>query len=711
MQNDRFSRPHATVRRRHRHAPWLLVALVTLPALFAQQANAQQRPQFRSRVELVQLQVGVADGDGAFVSGLSAEDFVVVVDGAPRPAQVAYEIDLRDKDRAGVAAVAGPSKPAASRPVAARRHFVLLFDFSFTTGRGVREARRAALEFLEQNLHPTDLVAVASVNRFGIELRVPFTNDRGKVHESVAALSLADATDRIVLEKLEDDDAGGVVLVYEEYEASVTNYVAQIERFGEMMQAIEGRKHLVMFSTGFDDRVLVGSNLESLSSQAEFRAAGSPEGVGLAGATDTAGSDEVRAGIQAAVEEFREADVVIHTVDPRGLRSERRVRNGRPGLYSPTGRQALNYLAHETGGEAYWNMNDLTPALAQIEESTARFYLIGYRKQATDAGTVDIQVRVSRPGVKITSAPERFTPPPEYVDMNAVQRQLQLAEALADDSDVRRIAVASQAVTFPAPTGGLPRVVLFLQIAGPELERLAAQRGSDEVEFEIAGFAHDNHNTLVDTFRRKVGIDVASMRASGPMAEQSFRYADSVDVPAGEGRLRLLVRESVIGELTATTQRYDAPGAEAAQHMIVVHPMIVDDRSLPPLSQQDRAFDPLQFNNRRLAPIADPQVTPGGSMDVLLVVYNAPRNPASDEITAQISIELEESASGDSYPVSDFRILGTGRTEATAATQLLVHVPIPPPVRPGDARLWVRITDPGTGNLTHEQTGLFVISR
>lgn len=667
-----------------RRVLWLLVALGMLAGLLARRAGAQQPAQFRSRVELVQLQVSVADDAGGFFSGLRAEDFVVVVDGDPRPAQVAYEVDLRDKEPAATVAVDERDQPADSRPVASRRHYVLFFDFSFVDGRGVREARRAALEFIEQNLHPADLVAVASVNRLGIELRVPFTGDFGKVRESVAAIKLADVTDSF---KLAED------MPMVAYEALVLQYVAQLERFGEMLQAIEGRKHLAMFSTGFADSVFVGGELDALSTQVGQRASGSTDGAGLVGRTFSWGSAEVRAGLTASVEALREADTVIHAVDPRGLRED------------GDGHQMLNYLAHETGGEAYWNMNSVTPALVQIEQSTARFYLIGYRKQASDAGTVELEVLVSRAGAKITSAPERLTPPPAYVEMNGVQRQLQLAEALADDSDVARIAAASQVVTFPG-ANGTARVVLFFEINGLELERLAAQRGADTIEFEIAGFAHADNNRLVDSFRRKVEVDVASMRTSGPMTEQSFRYADSVDVPPGKGRLRLLLREAVIGELTATTRRYVAPDDEG--RLFLARPMIVDGEILPSLPEQERLADPLQFNNRRLAPIADPQVTAGETVDILVVAKNVQDDLAPDELLARISVQIGAATGGELYPLSDLRLLATHRVDFSAATQILLRVGIPRQITPGDKHLWVRLRQERTGDPQQQETRLYV---
>jgi len=218
-------------------------------------------------------------------------------------------------------------------------------------------------------------------------------------------------------------------------------------------------------------------------------------------------------------------------------------------------------------------------------------------------------------------------------------------------------------------------------------------------------------DTIIDEFRRKVKVDVAAMREVGRLQDQAFRYSDYVDVPVGEGRLRLLLREAEVGELSATTQSFYAHTAEAGQGMIVARPMIVDDVTTPPLPDPEGRFDPLEFEGRRFAPIAAPSVVAGGTIEVLVIVYNIPRHPVSGQYIAGLVLELEEAATGDSYRLQDFKILGTSSTEEMAATRMLVQVEIPGHVRPGAARLWARIVDQVTGTRREEQTALFINSQ
>ncbi len=656
--------------------------------------------------------------------GLTAGDFVIVVDGKPRPAQVVYEVDLRAEDRVGVAAIAGPGPTLETRPVSARRHILMFFDFSFTSRRGIIEARRAALEFVEKNLRASDLVAVATGSRYGIELLTPFTGNRAQIDEAVGGLGLVNANDLVatsadenLMEAMADlaasnpvGDSGGLealpAIDFREYVASVSNFTDQLRQFGEMLQAIEGRKHVIMFSRGFDDRALAGASLQEQGAQADARAA-NPAGVASSDPEMMWGAAEVRESMLEAVDMFRNADAVIHAIDPTGIGA-----GFEPGNFTPTagraGRQALTYLTDGTGGEAYWNMNDLSTALTDIDESTSSYYLIAYRKEADDPDTVDIEVQVQRRGIQVTSAPERLTPPPTFVAMNEMQRQLQLAEVMADETDRSAIAFQSQVTAFPATGGGRARAALVLEIDGFELDRLAAMRGNDDVQLELAGFALGEDNTILDQFRRKVRIDVGAMRAAGRLGEQSFRYSDFVDVPPGEGRLRLLIREAEVGELSAATRGYFAREIVPDEGMVMVRPLVVDSVTVPRLPDPEERFDPLEFDDRRFAPIAAPAVRPGEALTVLVVAYNLPLDAATGEPRAGLVMDLDEGQDGQVYRLRDFEIIGSSRNADLDITRLLVRVSIPGHVRAGDASLWTQIIDQVGGERREEQTKLFV---
>ncbi len=71
----------------------------------------------------------------------------------------------------------------------ARRHFLLLFDLSFTSPAAVARAREAALETVEKRLDPSDLVGVATFRlQEGVRLLLGFSPDRSQVRIALDAL-------------------------------------------------------------------------------------------------------------------------------------------------------------------------------------------------------------------------------------------------------------------------------------------------------------------------------------------------------------------------------------------------------------------------------------------------------------------------------------------------------------------------------------------
>src|SRR5690349_1486124 len=70
-----------------------------------------QRPEFRTAVELVQLDVAVLDNQRVPVRGLTAADFTILEKGQARPIRAFSAIDLPARSRSGEAAWAKSVPP------------------------------------------------------------------------------------------------------------------------------------------------------------------------------------------------------------------------------------------------------------------------------------------------------------------------------------------------------------------------------------------------------------------------------------------------------------------------------------------------------------------------------------------------------------------------------------------------------------------------
>ena len=105
------------------------LAVLVLPALAvapsAQQPPSQRPPVFRTGVNVVTIDVTAVDKDGRPIKGLKADDFVVTLEGQPRPVQTLDYVEFGS----GTGAAGGP---AAAKSTASsrreRRVVVMLFD-------------------------------------------------------------------------------------------------------------------------------------------------------------------------------------------------------------------------------------------------------------------------------------------------------------------------------------------------------------------------------------------------------------------------------------------------------------------------------------------------------------------------------------------------------------------------------------------------------
>ncbi|HEY0783981.1 MAG TPA: VWA domain-containing protein, partial [Thermoanaerobaculia bacterium] len=146
-----------------------------------------------TRVVDVEVPVNVVGRDGEPVRGLTAADFTVQDDGATQKITHFEVVDL-----------AAPPAPAAARqpvplepPPAGRRHFLLLFDLSFSSPTAVLKARLAARDFLLHSLAPSDLAAVATFSlENGPRLVVSFTPDRAQLARGIDTLGFRQPIDQ-----------------------------------------------------------------------------------------------------------------------------------------------------------------------------------------------------------------------------------------------------------------------------------------------------------------------------------------------------------------------------------------------------------------------------------------------------------------------------------------------------------------------------------
>ena len=444
-----------------------------------------------TEVVAVEVPVQVVRG-GEPVRGLTAADFEVY-EGRRRQPVTGFEmLDLQARQ--------GPA--VAGLPPALRRHFLFLFDLSFSEPKSIVRARQMVRDLLP-SLHPTDLVAVATYSSAnGPRLALGFTSDRRQVLQAIDTLGLPQLVDRnpdplqLVAGEERTSSTGAMALTAaaigsasprqameaafvdflesgaqradsanrEQQQAAVSAFTRSFSDLARLLASVHGRKQVIYLSEGFDASLLHG--VESVEDQAQISAQ-SIAGEGYLTDSDARyGATRGANVLERMMEEFRRADCVIQAVDVGGLRALAPGAAPKAGdaPQRASGEGALFLMAHDTGGELYRNFNELGAAMGQLLAKSSVTYVLTLQPEnlKQDGSYHPLRVALTRgsaaKGAQVVYRQGYYAPRP-YRQRSAAERQLAVAEAVMGGGDRGQLRTTVLAAAFrgPAPgTGGGP---------------------------------------------------------------------------------------------------------------------------------------------------------------------------------------------------------------------------------------------------------------
>jgi VWFA-related protein len=550
-------------------AAWLLIAVSVT-------ARGQDAGPVResAEVSLVEVPVRVTDRENRPVRGLTARDFTLTADGHPQTIVGFDAIDLADA-----------SLQTGAFPPAARRRFLLLFDLSFSRPRSIVGARKAAAEFVTRQIGPDDLAAVATYSvEQGFRLLVTFSSDRAQLARAIDTLGVdakrepvdplafyfesralaLTVLDRGAEASRNEITIGALVDALETMnalqKAQSDEYArgrvrTMVSSFGELaraLDAVEGRKDIVLLSEGFQSRLLVGAT-ES-TQERDWLVNGQ---IWKVDADRRFGNQPLRNEVSDMTALFRRSDCVIHSVDVAGVRPE--ADPDAPGgpdrePHVPGGdRDSLFEFAEGTGGEVLRNTNDLAESLARLVTGTSVVYVLAFRsdRPAEEGRFHELKVRVSAKDARVAARPGYYDRR-DFRKRTAFERNLDAADAIANERPVRQIPIRVLAVPF-AGSAGAAAVPVQVEIPGADLlDGVPGEKTGLEVYVYAQGAAD---RRLGDFLTQAVGLDLSRTRET--LARGGVRFAGSLRLPAGAYRLRVFVRNSETGRagLSATDLR------------------------------------------------------------------------------------------------------------------------------------------------------------
>jgi VWFA-related protein len=676
-------------------------------------AAAQQTFSESTQVVVVEVPVQVIK-DGEPVRGMTAKDFELY-DGRKKVPVTGFEV----LDLAAPAAAGAPAVPV---PASARRHFLLMFDLSYSEPRSVVKAREAAQKVVD-SLHPTDLVSVATYStQQGQQLVLGFTPDRRQIAAAIETLGTAKLADRTpdplrlvysealasrfsepqassatrseVRAKLEEallDTLATFAASAEHAERTaqqqdVMKLTHSFSDLARLMAEVEGRKYVVYLSEGFDASLVSGkSNTGPVS-------AGDDQGVSfdagdegrIIAPTDATGSDD-RFGsshslnaVEKMLESFRRADCVIQAVDIGGLRA-----GAQQGGRRADGHETLFNMAKSTGGELFENYNDLSAAMGQMLRRTGVTYVLSFQpadlKPDGSFHNLKVELKNAPRGARVVARPGYYAPVP----FKSQPAQVRLLEAASDlmSKDSGTIATS----VLAAPFGGKERayVPVVIEVDGATL---LAGKQDPKLPVEVYIYALDANGTIQDFLSQTIGLDLTKVEPA--LRQTGLKFFGHVELPPGSYSLRTLVRNGATGATSLRVTPLTVPPVGQAALL----PALFQEApgrwvAVPETPKPGQQLPyPFMLKERPYIPASRPVLTPGKDVQLVLVGYNL--QPGEWKAHAQVM-----AADGQEMPGGAFKVVDKEIGSGDGPSRLLATFQPPAALPPGAYSLRVTLTD------------------
>jgi len=391
--------------------PLIVLIVVTLAV---QVFSQEPPPQFRSGVQVVEVDVRVFDERGAFVRNLAREDFEVLENGVPQPIRAVFLVEGPAPSPAAETAPAPPGPRAPAAPAAsARQTWIFVFDLNhLTPGAGFDRARKAVEQFISDRFQDGDLAGVVAGNTI---VNNRLTTVREELVAAARSVKPQPERRRIVMEMTREwprllDDREVVQIAREDREAIRRAVIRACTDDSEQCDRadVEVRSKARRLAVEIERNTIQTLQAVNALASGLARVPGPKTIVFL---SDGFTVEQVETTLRTVVGQAARAGARIYAIDVRGL--NRRGGTGPEQLAATdeaggfTGfdplEDAPNSLAVDTGGLMIRNENNIGRALDTIAADSGRYYVLAYQPANTtfDGQYREIEVRVKRPGVRV----------------------------------------------------------------------------------------------------------------------------------------------------------------------------------------------------------------------------------------------------------------------------------------------------------------------
>jgi VWFA-related protein len=466
---------------------------LTAVVLFILTQQASQTPQFKTGINVVEVDVVVTDKSGRPVRGLQKQDFEVFEDGKPVEVATFSAVDIPEApagatipppDRSG-SALAANDQPEDGRVI-----LVVLDDYHVAFDAGRIVTAKSVVRRLIERLGPSDQAAVIATSGQSA-MQAEFTGDKARLMQAVDKF----------FPQSEDGAPGIAGEAGTRSTAPRFNFIRDIKARWAMDTLSNAAKTLALIPHRRKAVLLVSQGLSVSLEEI------------IADGAASAASQALRDFIVTA----QRSNVAIYPVDPCGLTLDDGCSND--------SRDNLRSVAEGTGGFAVLNTNAPETGVERMVAENGTYYLLGYYSPAApnDGKRHRIRVRTSREGAQVR-AREGYLSPRKAA--KAVPSTTPLAELAGLPIQTRGLTMRVAAVPSPFAGAGGSTIVLGVELL------TATVAGASHVEFNILAVDHEGKVRERQRFQ-------SAFKPAGGTARGWARLGSRIDVPAGRYQIRV----------------------------------------------------------------------------------------------------------------------------------------------------------------------------
>jgi VWFA-related protein len=527
-------------------------------------ANDEGKIEFRTQSILVQVPVVVTDKSGNHIHGLAKTDLHVFENGKEQPISVFEELVSSNAKLPAVPMQPGEFHNLVLSDKEPHTITVIALDTVNTPFLDQTYGRRELVKYLAQSLDSGQVLALMVITSHGLKIIQGLTGDpeqllqmlkkvsgelpamQGVDADTQADVAAGDVPDMPTPISPGQDPMAAMQAFVEHGDAGYAQFQQQnaIETtlngfmgIAWTLSGLPGRKSVIWATGGFpftiaEPATVPGGYLSSL--------------------------------YERTMQALLQAQIAVYPVDVRGLVNSSPVsdasRTSAPSNRNIVNRSwmqhatidTLNQFAEMTGGQAFYNTNDLATSFKRAADDASSYYMVGYYLDLKNnrAGWRQLKVKVDKKDTEVRARKGFFV-------TNATIHM-----------DLTRTTDLSYALTSPIEGTGLPVSVRWLDVSGDGPTKKAGfmvrlpfdglsldPTGQNRVNFDFAVAAYAVNgkdgkpaNTLGKSFAPSLtDAQLADVRTKGV----GFNYA--LDLAPGQYAVRFVVRDNVSGKIGSVT--------------------------------------------------------------------------------------------------------------------------------------------------------------